>query len=94
MEHRIIKAAAHRDFTLDLVFEGGDKARVDLAAFIAGARVAENLRSDPELFANFARIEGDGDWLSWPGHVDIDADALWYKAHPEELERDFGDAAA
>lgn len=94
MEHRIIKAAAHRDFTLELVFEGGDRARVDLGTFMAGAQVAERLRADPELFMTGLRIEGDGDWLSWPGDVDIDADALWYKAHPEELERDFGDAAA
>lgn len=94
MEHRIVKATAHRDFTLDLAFEGGDPARVDLGTFIAGAQVAEGLRSDPELFATGVRIEGEGEWLSWPGDVEIDADALWYKARPDELERDFGNAAA
>jgi hypothetical protein len=94
MEHRIVKVTANRDFTLDLVFEGGDQAHVDLRAFVATAQVAQALRQDPELFATGVRIEGDGEWLSWPGNVDIDADALWYKARPEELGRDFGDAAA
>jgi hypothetical protein len=94
MEHRILKATAHPDFTLDLVFEGGEAVRVDLRKLIVTAEVTEPLRRDPKLFTDGMRIEGDGDWLSWPGDIDVDADALWYKAHPEDLERDFGGVAA
>jgi hypothetical protein len=35
-------------------------------------------------------IVDDGDAIGWPGGVEIDADALWYKVHPEHWERDYG----
>ena len=89
MEHRIITAVAHPDFTVELVFEGDERAVVSLADFVAVGVVTEPLRRDPTLFAGGLRVEGDGEWIAWPGGVEIDADALWYQAHPEDLRRDF-----
>jgi hypothetical protein len=94
MEHRIIEVRATRDYRLFLRFEGGEEVIVDLADFVERGSVTEPFRRDPDLFALSVRIGGDGDWLSWPNEVDIDADALWYEAHPEDLVRDFGPEAA
>ena len=94
MEHRIVAATARPDFTVDLVFDDDKRATVNLADFVATGVVTEPLRRDPELFAKGLRVEGDGGWIAWPGEVEIDADALWYTAHPDDFSRDFGPEAA
>jgi len=94
MEHRIISAIAHPDFTVELVIDGGERATVDLGGFVATGVVTEPLRRDLELFVSGLRVEGEGEWIAWPGEVEIDADALWYTSHPDDLRRDFGPEAA
>jgi hypothetical protein len=39
--------------------------------------------SDPAFFAQ-ARVGEGGRSLEWPGERDFCADALWFKAHPED----------
>jgi Protein of unknown function (DUF2442) len=39
--------------------------------------------ADPEFFAQVRLGEG-GRSLEWPGELDFCADALWFKAHPED----------
>lgn len=92
MLHRVEKAAARRDFTVDIVFEEGVCARIDLSAFVADGEVTAPMRADPEYFVGSMRVLDEGDGIGWPNDVEIDADALWYKAHPEDWERDYGDA--
>jgi uncharacterized protein DUF2442 len=92
MIHRVTKATARTDYTVEVVFETGDRAMIDFSAFVADGEVTEPLRADPTYFASTLRILPRGDGIGWPGDVDIDADALWYKAHPEDWERDYGEA--
>ncbi len=94
MQHRIAAATANPDFTVELRFANGRAATVDLREFVATGEVTKPLRRDPGLFVEGLRLGGDGTWLSWPGEVKIDADALWYQAHPEDLAGDFGPEAA
>jgi Protein of unknown function (DUF2442) len=42
-----------------------------------------NALADPAFFAR-ARISEGGRSLEWPGELDFCADALWFKAHPED----------
>ena len=52
--------------------------------------------SDPAFFTQ-ARIGEGGRSLEWPGELDFCADALWFKAHPEdapEQPQRSGDPAA
>jgi hypothetical protein len=53
--------------------------------------------ADPAFFAQ-ARIGEGGRSLEWPGELDFCADALWFKAHPEDApeqppQRPSGEAA-
>ena len=93
MLHRIVQASARPDFTVELIFDAGEHAVVDLAAFVATGTVTAPLRDDPGAFVSELRVVQDGDAIGWPGEVEIDADALWYKAHPEDWERDYGSEA-
>jgi hypothetical protein len=90
MRHRIVDATAHPDYRIEIRFAGGEAVTLDLASFIATGEVTEPFRSDPALFVSSLRVDGGGSWLAWANEVEIDADALWYQAHPEELEHDYG----
>jgi hypothetical protein len=92
MLHRIVQASARPDYTVELIFDEGEHAVVDLAPFVATGAVTAPLRADPGAFVSQLRVVQDGDAIGWPGEVEIDADALWYKAHPEDWERDYGSA--
>jgi hypothetical protein len=94
MRHRIVDAKAHPDYRVDIQFAGGEAATLDLSGFVATGEVTEPFRHDPGLFATSLRVGGNGGWLAWANDVEIDADALWYRAHPEDLEHDYGPEAA
>jgi hypothetical protein len=87
--HRIVRAKANRDFTVEISWEDGSTSTADFK-HVVGRGVAAQM-ADPAYFAEHMSIGGDGDWLEWPGEVDFSADSLWYKAHPDELKRDYGD---
>ncbi len=75
-------------------FEGGERSEVDLAEFIATGEVTAPLRSNPDIFVSELRVLQDGDAIGWPDDVEIDADTLWYKAHPDDWQRDYGDPSS
>lgn len=87
--HRIVQAQANADFSLDLEFEDGRRARVSLWDLIESAPVAASFR-DPALFVGEAKIREDGDVLRWSDQFELHADSLRYRAFPEELEHDYG----
>lgn len=89
MLHRIVGVRARQDYTIEVVFDGRERAVINMADFVATGQVTAALRADPGYFVSSLRIVDDGDAIGWPGGVEIDADALWYKAHPEDWERDY-----
>lgn len=94
MRHRIVDAKAHPDYRVDIEFVGGQAVSLDLSGFIATGEVTEPFRQNPGLFVSSLHVGGGGSWLAWAHEVEIDADALWYQAHPDDLERDYGPEAA
>lgn len=93
MIHQVVAATGRADFTVVLEFEGGERTEVDLAEFVATGEVTAALRADPDFFVSALRVLEDGDAIGWPGDVEIDADALWYKSHPDDWQRDCGESS-
>ncbi|HSI01964.1 MAG TPA: hypothetical protein VLA02_15270 [Reyranella sp.] len=61
-----------------------------------------NALADPAFFVERIAVDPDGYSLGWPstpiapeevGGIDFSAQGLWYRAHPEGLERDHSAAA-
>ena len=62
------------------------------AATIAGRRAAPTYLPPAALALT---ILDNGDGIGWPpDDIEIDADALRYKSHPEDWERGYGEQAA
>ena len=89
--HRIVRAQAKPDFSLDLRFEDGKEARIDLSDFVETAEVAAAFR-DPARFASALSLAEDGEILRWDEQFELHADSLRYRAFPDELARDYGTA--
>lgn len=87
--HRIIQAKANADFSLDLRFEDGRKARVGLLDVVNTAAIAAPFR-DPARFVGELAIVENGDVLRWSDQFELHADSLRYRAFPDEFERDYG----
>jgi hypothetical protein len=91
--HRIVRAEARSDFSLDLRFEDGRDGHVSLAEFVASAEVATPFRN-ADRFVGALTIVEDGEILRWDEQFELHADSLRYRAFPDELERDYGNAAS
>lgn len=100
----IAQARPHRDFTVEIDWSEGGSDVVDLRPVASRGGVFTAL-ADPEFFVTAMTVEDGGYGLVWPrqpvaadevGGIDISADSLWYRAHPEEWARDYGplDSAA
>jgi Protein of unknown function (DUF2442) len=89
--HRIVWAEARPDLSLDLRFEDGREARIDLSEFVAGAEIAASFR-DPTRFVTALTIVEGGEILRWDDQFELHADSLRYRAFPDELTRDYGTA--
>ncbi len=94
MRHRIVDAKGHPGYRLDVRFADGEAVMLDLSDFIAAGEITEPFRQDPTLFVTSLCVDGGGRWVAWANDVEIDADALWYQAHPGDLDRDYGPEAA
>lgn len=92
MLHKIVEAEPQPDFTVMIRWDDGSTSVADFRS-IVGIGVAADM-ADANYFVTRMALGGEGDWLSWPGEVDFSADSLWYKAHPDELKRDYGDVTA
>jgi Protein of unknown function (DUF2442) len=86
--HRITHARANPDFSVDLSFEDGRQARVDLSEVVRSAAVAAPFR-DPARFVRGLTIVEGGDVLRWTDQFELHADSLRYRAFPDELVRDY-----
>ncbi len=87
--HRIVHVEPKSDFSLDLQFEDGRHAHVDLADFVACAEIAAPFR-EPKRFISALTLVEDGEILRWSDQFELHADSLRYRAFPEELARDYG----
>ncbi len=87
--YRVTGAQANPDFSVDLQFEDGRQARVDLSEVVQSAAVAAPFR-DPTRFVRELRIVEGGDVLRWSDQFELHADSLRYRAFPDELARDYG----
>jgi hypothetical protein len=87
--HRITQAQANPDFSVDLRFEDGQQARVDLSEVVQSAAIAAPFR-DPARFVRDLTIGEGGDVLRWSDQFELHADSLRYRAFPDELTRDYG----
>ncbi len=77
---RIIAAAASAPYRLQLTFQNGFSAEVDLESVLNTRRglLAELL--DPTLFMQ-VRADADAGTVVWPNGVDLDPDVLYEMAH-------------
>jgi Protein of unknown function (DUF2442) len=87
--YRITNAQANPDFSVDLRFDDGRQARVNLSELVASAAVAAPFR-DPARFVRELEIVEGGDVLRWTDQFELHADSLRYRAFPDELVRDYG----
>ncbi len=87
--HRITHAQANPDFSVDVQFDNGRVARIDLAEIIASAAIAEPFRSAARFVSALAIVES-GDVLRWSDQFELHADSLRYRAFPDELVKDYG----
>jgi hypothetical protein len=87
--HRILRARANADFSLELQFDDGREARVGLSEFIRSALIAGPFR-DATRFVSELKLVEDGDILRWDDQFELHADSLRYRAFPDELIRDYG----
>ena len=87
--HRIINATANGDFSVELQFEDGRRARVNLSELVQSAPVAKPFREAKRFVRDLTIAEG-GDVLRWSDQFELHADSLRYRAFPDELARDYG----
>ena len=87
--HRITHAQATPDFSVDLRFEDGRHARVNLAEVVHSAAIAAPFRDSARFVRELTIAEG-GDVLRWSDQFELHADSLRYRAFPDELVRDYG----
>jgi DNA-binding XRE family transcriptional regulator len=79
---RLLCVIATGDFDLDLVFDNGIKARVNLGQFLATFKIFQALRQSPEAFARVAL--GDlGTDIVWDNGLDMSAETLWHLAQEQ-----------
>jgi Protein of unknown function (DUF2442) len=87
--HRIVNARANLDFSVDLRFEDGREAQVDLSELVRSAVVAAPFRDASRFVSDLVLLE-DGEILHWDEQFELHADSLRYRAFPSELVADHG----
>ena len=87
--HRITRAQANPDFSVDLQFADGRQARVHLAELVQSAQIARSIR-DPARFMNDMTLAEGGDVLRWSEQFELHADSLRYRAFSGEFAQDYG----
>jgi len=82
LANRIEGVETRRGLVVVLRWAGGAETLHDMASVVAKGGVFAPL-VDEAVFARVV-VGPRGRSLVWPGEVDIDADALWFDAHPED----------
>jgi len=75
---RVVSAPPKKDFSMEIVFENGEKRTVDLAPYLQGP-IFKPLQDDSEACK---RIKIEGGALAWDNGADIDPDVLYYQLPP------------
>lgn len=86
--HRVLSARANQDFSLDLRFDDGREAHVDISDVMRSA-IAEPFREPSRFVAALVLME-NGEILRWDEQLELHADSLRYRAFPDELRQDYG----
>lgn len=81
---RIEQVEPLSDYWLRLRFSDGAVKDVDIGAVLAGGGVFAPIRDDRSLFEQ-VRVNPETHTIEWPGHVDLDAQALYGRSEPEGL---------
>jgi hypothetical protein len=89
----IEEATANPDFTVTIRWKHGATSTVDFKRNIEKGGVC-TVMGDKAFFTEKMYVGEDGYYLGWPEEIDFSADSLWYRTHPEDLKRDYPDAAA
>jgi len=90
---RFIRSArANPDFTVTIDWMEGGTDTIDFKPLIQGPALAPV--RDPHFFLSKLEVVHDGYAMGWPDELHFSADSLWYRAHPEDLKRDYPDVAA
>jgi hypothetical protein len=101
MMPRIAKATAEPGFLMRIEWRDGRFDVIDFKPIITQGGVMTAL-ADPTFFATGFSVDPDGYSLGWPstptaadevGGIDFSAQGLWYRAHPQDLQRDHPAAA-
>lgn len=101
MMPRIAKATAEPGFLMRIEWQDGRVDMIDFKPIVAKGGVMTAL-SDQAFFASGFSVDSEGYSLGWPtmpesagevGGIDFSAQGLWYRAHPEDLQRDHPAAA-
>ena len=87
--HRITRAEAKSDFTVQVEFEDGRTANLELAEMVRTAAIASPFR-DPDRFVSALHLIEDGEVLRWDEQFELHADSVRYRAFPDELTADYG----
>jgi len=87
--HRISHVQAYPDFSVDLQFEDGRQAKVNLSEVVQSATVAALFRDSARFVREVTIVEG-GEIVRWSDQFELHADSLRYRAFPDELVRDYG----
>lgn len=93
MLHRIVKAQPTRDLSVTLTWEDGRVTTADFRPNAGKGGACAPLR-DVDFFVAKLRIADEGCVLAWSDEIEFNADSLWYRAFPEDRERDYPTAAA
>ena len=78
---RVKTVQPREGFVVDVVFETGEKRRIDLEKYLQGP-VFEAVRSNPELFQSVRVERGILTWGEGELLADIDPDVLYYDLVP------------
>lgn len=80
-EYLITKVEVIDERNLRIVFEGGESRVFDLTRLLKIGGVFARLAD--RSYLERVKIMCGGNFLEWPGELDIGADSLWHRSKPE-----------
>ncbi len=81
MHPAITEVTPERDYALSIVFENGEKGRIDLKP-ILDFGVFRSLKD----YAKFKQVRVSFDTIEWPGGIDLDPEYIYEKCVKQKPE--------
>jgi Protein of unknown function (DUF2442) len=81
MLHRMLRAMARPDHTVEISWEDGSTSILSFAGLESCDGVCTPMR-DPAFFVEKMSLADEGFALAWPDEVEVSADGLWYETIP------------